>query len=145
MANIRRGPIAQRTSISSISSRMTGVYFAVFWVQSVVGIAINTYNEIWRSPDNTVPDAVLNSIVESGPISLGAAGNALVVAITVEGFLMVLAAIIKKRQFEEGVEQGIEIGRARERKRVNAKLRALGEEYGIPEDKLPIEDEDEND
>lgn len=135
---------------------MTGVYFAVFWVQSVVGIAINTYNEIWRSPNNTVPDAVLNSIVESGPISLGAAGNALVVAITVEGFLMVLAAIIKRRQFEEGVEQGIEIGReqgieigrkegrARERKRANAKLRSWAEEKGIPFEDLPKDDEPED-
>ena len=59
---------------------------------------------------------------------------------------MVLAAWVKKRQFAEGVEVGIEqgkeIGRAEERKRANAKLRALAKEYGIPEDKLPIEDAD---
>ena len=53
---------------------------------------------------------------------------------------MVLAAWFKKRQFEEGVKQG----RAQARKHFNAKLRALAKEYDIPEDELPIEDEDDD-
>ena len=57
---------------------------------------------------------------------------------------MVLAAWVKKRQFAEGLEQGVKQGRAEERKRANAKLRALAKEYGIPEEKLEIEDEDES-
>ena len=57
---------------------------------------------------------------------------------------MVLAAWVKKRQFAEGVEVGKKQGRAEERKRYNAKLRALAKKYDIPEDELPIEDEDED-
>ena len=57
---------------------------------------------------------------------------------------MVLAAWVKKRQFEEGVKQGRAIGRAKARKRFNAKLRALAKKYDIPEDELPIEDENED-
>ena len=57
---------------------------------------------------------------------------------------MVLAAWVKKRQFAEGVEVGVKQGIAEERKRANAKLRALAREYGIPEEKLEIEDEDES-
>ena len=57
---------------------------------------------------------------------------------------MVLAAWVKKRQLEEGIQKGVELGRAEERKRANAKLRALAKEYGIPEEKLEIEDESED-
>ena len=73
---------------------------------------------------------------------------------------MVLAAWVKRRQLKQGIEigleqgieqgkeQGIEIGKkqgiAEERKRTNAKLRALAKEYGIPEEKLEIEDETES-
>ena len=37
------------------------------------------------------------------------------------------------------IEQGVQ----QERKRSNARLRALGEKYGIPEAELPIADEDD--
>ena len=81
----------------------------------------------------------------SGAVGIGAATNSIVVVITVEGIL-VLAEWVKKKQFKEGVEvgkkQGIEQGAAAERKRANAKLRALAEEYGIPEEKLEIEEEE---
>ena len=58
---------------------------------------------------------------------------------------MVLAAWVKKRQFAEGIEVGKKQGRAEERKRANAKLRAWAQEHDIPVDELPIEDEDEED
>ena len=79
---------------------------------------------------------------------------------------MVLASIINERKrregFKQGIAQGIEQGVAqgvaqgieqgvkqerervnRERKRSNAKIRALAEKYGIPEDELPIERDDD--
>ena len=43
------------------------------------------------------------------------------------------------RYKEEGMQQGIK----EERKRSNAKLRALAKEYGIPEDKLQLDPEDD--
>ena len=129
----------------SISPRMVGIYLVIFWVQCVVGIGISVYNQIWQRADDNLADTILQIILVSGEVGIGAATNSLLVVISAEG-IMVLAAWVKKRQFAEGVEvgmeQGKEIGRAEERKRANAKLRALAKEYGIPEDKLPIEDED---
>ena len=55
---------------------------------------------------------------------------------------MVLAAWFKRRQFEQGFEKGLEIGRTESRRAMrklhNAKLRSLAKEYGIPEDELPL-------
>ena len=48
---------------------------------------------------------------------------------------MVLASIISEQKRKEGFRQGVK----HERKRSNAKMRALAEKYGIPEDDLPIE------
>ena len=115
---------------------MVGLYFALFWMQCVAGIAINAYNQIWLRPDITITDSILRIIVGTGPISLGAAANSILIALSAEG-IMVLAAWVKKRQFEEGREKG----RAEERKRTNAKLRAWAIEKGIPIEELPIEDE----
>ena len=47
---------------------------------------------------------------------------------------MVLARMLSKRQREEGIKEG--------RKRQNAKWRVWAKEHGIPEDELPIFDED---
>jgi hypothetical protein len=52
---------------------------------------------------------------------------------------MVLARMLSKQQREQGRAEGIK----EERKRSNAKLRALAKEYGIPLEKLPIGDENE--
>ena len=126
---------------------MVGAYFALFWIQCVAGIAINAYNQIWLRPDITITDSILRIIVGTGPISLGAAANSILVAISAEG-IMVLAAWVKKRQLKQGiqigVEQGKEIGRAEERQRANAKMRAWAEEKGIPPDELPTIDETES-
>ena len=126
---------------------MVGLYFALFWIQCVAGMAISVYNQIWLSPDNTLTGAILQIIVGTGPISLGAAANSILVAISAEG-IMVLAAWVKKRQLKQGiqigVEQGKEIGRAEERQRANAKMRAWAIEKGIPPDELPTIDETES-
>ena len=126
---------------------MVGVYFALFWIQCVAGIAISVYNQIWLRSDIIITDTILQVIVGTGPISLGAAANSILIAISAEG-IMVLAAWVKKRQLEQGiqigVEQGKEIGRAEERKRANAKMRAWAKEKGIPPDELPTTDETES-
>ena len=126
---------------------MVGVYFALFWIQCVAGIAISVYNQIWLRSDIIITDTILQVIVGTGPISLGAAANSILIAISAEG-IMVLAAWVKKRQLEQGiqigVEQGKEIGRAEERQRANAKMRAWAKEKGIPPDELPTIDETES-
>ena len=134
---------------------MVGVYFTLFWLQCVAGIAINAYHQIWLRTDNTLTDTILQIIVATGPISIGAAANSILIALSAEG-VMVLAAWVKKSQFrlgmEVGVEQGKEIGRAEERKRTNAKLRAWAKDAmeaqqqgrPIPFDELPLEDETED-
>ena len=122
---------------------MAGACFALFWVQCVAGIAINAYNQIWLRPDITITDSILRIIVGTGPISLGAAANSILIALSAEG-IMVLAAWVKKRQLKQGIEIGRAEGRAEERKRANAKLQALAKEYGIPEEKLQIENESED-
>lgn len=154
----------------SISPRMVGVYLVLFWIQCVVGIGINLYNQIWiwQQADINIAETILQVILISGAVGIGAATNSLVVVLTAEG-TMALAEWVRKKQFKEGVEvgkkegieqgieqglekgieqgieQGKEMGRSEERKRISAMLRALGEEYDIPEDKLTIKDEDEND
>ena len=138
----------------SISPRMVGVYLVLFWFQCVVGIGINIYNQIWiwQQADINIAETILQVILVSGAVGIGAATNSLVVVLTAEGS-MALAEWVRKKQFKEGVEvgkkqgieQGKEMGRSEERKRISAMLRALGEEYDIPEDKLTIKDEDEND
>ena len=60
---------------------------------------------------------------------------------SMEGFLMVLAAWVKKKQFAEGVEVGKKQGKAEERK----KWKDLAEEFGIPEDRMPKDAESEDD
>ena len=119
---------------------MVGLYFALFWIQCVAGIAINAYNQIWLRPDITITDSILRIIVGTGPISLGAAANSILIALSAEG-IMVLAAWVKKRQLKQGIEIGRAEGRAEERKRTNAKLHAWAIEKGIPIEELPIEDE----
>ena len=130
---------------------MVGAYFALFWIQCVVGISIDIYNQITLLPEIALTDIILQVIVGSGQVSLGAAANSFLVAISVEE-IMVLAAWVKKRQFERGFETGVaqgitqgkEQGIAEGHKRANAKIRAWAEEKGIPIEELPtIEDETE--
>ena len=121
-----------------------GVYLVISWVQCVVGVGINTYNQILQRADLSIADIVLQIIVGSEEIGIGAATNSLVVVITAEG-IMVLAAWVKKKQFAEGVEVGKKQGKAEERERVNAQWKDLAEEFGIPEDRIPKDDESEDD
>ena len=139
---------------------MAGACFALFWVQCVAGIAINAYNQIWLRPDITITDSILRIIVGTGPISLGAAANSILIALSAEG-IMVLAAWVKKRQLKQGIEIGLAAGRAtgraegraEERKLANARLHAWAKDAmeaqrqgrPIPFDELPIENDSESD
>ena len=139
---------------------MVGAYFALFWIQCVAGIAINAYNQIWLRPDITITDSILRIIVGTGPISLGAAANSILIALSAEG-IMVLAAWVKKRQLKQGIEIGLAEGRAtgraegraEERKLANARLHAWAKDAmeaqrqgrPIPFDELPIENDSESD
>ena len=69
--------------------------------------------------------------------------NAIAIALFVEA-IMVLARMLSRQQRAEGHAEGVAVGRAQERKRANAKLRALAEKYDIPEEELQIEDDSED-
>ena len=106
-----------------------------------------------RAADETLARVIVEVIKSSGPIGIGSATNAAAIAMLMEA-VMVLASIISeqkrkegfrqgvKQGIQQGVKQGIEQGVKVERKRSNAKMRALAEKYGIPEDELPIEPDD---
>ncbi len=149
-----------RIAIWSLSARVIEAYFVIFLLQYAPGVALEAYTQ-WQQPaDGTLAMArtAVSIVKASGPIGIGSATNALAIAMIVEG-VMVLAKIISMHQREEGfrqgvkqgVQQGIEQERQRRqrlnktRKQRNAKLRALAEQYGIPEAELPLEDVDVDD
>ena len=135
-----------RIAIWSLSARVIGAYFVLFLVQYAPGVALEAYTH-WPQPTDgalAMAQAAVAIVKASGPIGMGAATNALAIAMIVEG-AMVLAKIISMHQREEGFRQGVKQGVKQERKRSNAKLRALAEEYGIPEAALPLADVDEDD
>ena len=150
-----------RIAIWSLSARVIGAYFVIFLLQYAPGVALEAYTQWPPAADGALAmaQAAVAIVKGSGPIGMGAATNALAIAMIVEG-AMVLAKIISMHQREEGfrqgrtqgreegLEQGIEQERERRNKankQRNAKLRALAEKYGIPESELPIADVDSED
>ena len=133
---------------------MLGIYFGLFWVQCAAGIALEAHYQIIRSTDSTLADMALGIIKGNGAVGIGAAVNAIVVAISVER-VMVLAQMLRKKQLEEGIEIGLEKGRKEgrtkgieegrtegieeERQQSNEKIIAWAKEKGIPIEELPIE------
>ena len=138
----------RRVSIWSVSPAMLGVYFVIFWVQCVAGIATDAYYQVQQRADAPVFVTLLEVIRGAGPTGIGAAVNAIVIALFVEA-IMVLAQIIKRRQLEQGkaigleqgraqgVEQGLEQGAEQARLEHTEQLRAWAKERGIPLDELP--------
>ena len=138
----------QRVAIWSLSPAMLTLYFVIFWVQCVAGIAIDAYYQLQQRADAPVPATLLEIVRGSGPTGIGAAVNALVIALFVEA-TMVLAQIVKRRQFEQGKEEGIEQGKAEgiEQGKAEAReeaqrehteqLEAWAKEKDIPLDDLP--------
>ena len=132
----------QRIAIWSLSPQTIGAYFAIFLIQYIPSLAFKGFTLFQQATGESVAHTAIKVIEASGPIGIGSAMNALAVAVFVEA-VMVLAKMLERQQRAEGRAEGIKQGIKQERKRSNAKLRALAKEYGIPEDKLPIEDEDE--
>ena len=142
----------RRVSIWSVSPAMLGVYFVIFWVQCVAGIATDAYYQVQQRSDAPVFVTLLEVIRGAGPTGIGAAVNAIVIALFVEA-IMVLAQIIKRRQLEQGRaigleqgraqgveqgrEQGLEQGAEQARLEHTEQLRAWAKERGIPLDELP--------
>ena len=101
-----------------------GAYFAIFLVQYIPGIAFEAYTRIQQEAAiDTFAHIALEIIRASGPIGIGSAMNAIAVALFLEA-VMVLARMLSKQQREQGRAEGIK----EERKRSNAKLRALAKE-----------------
>ena len=105
--NTTKRPAEHRVAIWSLSPTMLTLYFVIFWLQCVAGIAIDAYYQLQQRADAPVPATLLEIVRGSGPTGIGAAVNALVIALFVEA-TMVLAQIVKRRQFEQGRAQGRE-------------------------------------
>ena len=154
--------LRQRVAMLSISPKMLGAYFVIFWVQYAPGMALmlTARYQAWRCADADLAVIIPEALKESGPIGIGAAVNATAIIILAE-VVMVLAQIVKKKQYEEGVEQGIELGRqegiaegrqegrqegiAEGRKQSAKRMRAWAKDRGIPEDELPLDLDDDDD
>ena len=130
----------RRIAIWSLSPQTIGAYFAIFLVQYIPGIAVEAYTRIQQAASADFTHIALEILKASGPIGIGSAMNAIAIAVLVEA-VMVLAKMVERQRWEQGRAEGRAEGIKEERKRSNAKLRALAKEFGIPEDKLPIEDE----
>lgn len=115
---------------------MMGAYVILFCVQWVAGMAIEIHYQIWQRADNTLANAALEIIKESGAIGTGAAANSIAIALMLEG-IMVLAQMIKKKREAEAYRRGV----AEERRRNNKELIDWAKEKGIPVEDLPIKDE----
>ena len=166
--------LRQRVAMLSISPKMLGAYFVIFWVQYAPGMALmlTARYQAWRRADADLAVIIPEALKESGPIGIGAAVNATAIIILAE-VIMVLAQIVKKKQYEAGVEQGIELGRvegiakgrqegiaegrqegiaegrqegiAEGRKQSAKRMRAWAKDRGIPEDELPLDPDDDDD
>ena len=133
-------PQEQRISISSLSPKMMGAYVILFCVQWVAGMAIEIHYQIWQRTDNTLAEAVLEIIKESGAIGTGAAANSIAIALMLEG-IMVLAQMLRKQQEEEARRQGREEGITLGRQQRDKEYIAWAKEKGIPLEDLPIKNE----
>lgn len=117
-----------------------GAYFAIFLIQYIPGVAFKAYMLMQQQSADTFAHTAIEIVEASGPLGVGAAMNAIAVAIFVEA-VMVLAKMVERQRWEKGRAEGIKEGR----KRSNAKWRAWAKEKGIPMEELPIDDEPEDD
>ena len=134
--NTTKRPTEQRVAIWSLSPAMLTLYFVIFWVQCVAGIATDAYYQLQQRADAPVSVTFLEIVRGSGPTGIGAAVNALVIALFVEA-TMVLAQIVKRRQFEQGREQGREESREEDQREYTKQLEAWAKENDIPIENLP--------
>ncbi len=166
--------LRQRVAMLSISPKMLGAYFVIFWVQYAPGMALmlTARYQAWRRADADLAVIIPEVLKESGPIGIGAAVNATAIIILAE-VIMVLAQMVKKKQYEAGRQEGIVEGRqegiaegrqegrqegiaegrqegrqegiAEGRKQSAKRMRAWAKDRGIPEDELPLDPDDDDD
>lgn len=166
--------LRQRVAMLSISPKMLGAYFVIFWAQYALGMALmlTARYQAWRRADADIAVIIPEALKESGPIGIGAAVNATAIIILAE-VIMVLAQMVKKKQYEAGRQEGIVEGRqegiaegrqegrqegiaegrqegrqegiAEGRKQSAKRMRAWAKDRGIPEDELPLDPDDDDD
>ena len=106
----------QRIAIWSLSARVIGAYFVIFLIQYVPSMAFEAYSRLsQRTADETFVHAAVEVVKACGPIGIGAATNALAIAMMVE-MVMVLAKILSEYQRAAGIQEGFQKGFQDERK-----------------------------
>ena len=93
---------------------MLAFYLVVFWLLCAAGAALMIRSQALAPADGDIGNAALAMLIGVGAVGLGAAMTSLILTLAVEA-IMVLAQMLKQRQYEqgyeEGVEDGVEIGR----------------------------------
>ena len=128
----------------AVSSKTLGFYLVAFWAQCALGIALTVRREFLDGEDGDIggggggdlSSAFLDSLSAIGPIGFGAAVTSLTLSLALEAIL-VLAELWRRRQYDKGVEEGVEIGAELNRRQNSATLREWAKERGIPADDLP--------
>lgn len=104
-----------RQFISNLWSRIPRSYAIVFPIVSVICIAFVSWYEVTQVTHDTPPETIMAIL---GRMDKVAAAVALFSVTILEGGSMVLAKILQEEAREEGIEIGIERGRAESQARI---------------------------
>ena len=105
----RNGSKEGRTPIWAVSSKMLAFYLVVFWLLCAAGAALMIRSQALAPADGDLGNAALAMLIGVGAVGLGAAMTSLILTLAVEA-IMVLAQMLKQRQYEQGYEEGVEDG-----------------------------------
>ena len=104
-----------RQFISNLWSRIPRSYAIVFPIVSVICIAFVSWYEVTQVTADTPAETIMAIL---GRMDKVAAAVALFSVTILEGGSMVLAKILREEAREEGLAEGIEIGRAESQERI---------------------------
>ena len=104
-----------RQFISNLWSRIPRSYAIVFPIVSVICIAFVSWYEVTQVTTDTPAETIMAIL---GRMDKVAAAVALFSVTILEGGSMVLAKILREEAREEGLAEGIEIGRAESQERI---------------------------
>ena len=104
-----------RQFISNLWSRIPRSYAIVFPIVSVICIAFVSWYEVTQVTSDTPAETIMAIL---GRMDKVAAAVALFSVTILEGGSMVLAKILREEAREEGLAEGIEIGRAESHERI---------------------------
>jgi len=104
-----------RQFISNLWSRIPRSYAIVFPIVSVICIAFVSWYEVTQVTSDTPAETIMAIL---GRMDKVAAAVALFSVTILEGGSMVLAKILREEAREEGLAEGIEIGRAESQERI---------------------------